>query len=334
MSPLQRRHGLAVLTRVRSHVDAGDLPGAQELLSEILAEIPADPRKARPAEAEAVVLQTGVLLSLGEPHAARGWAAYGHTCLRRLYGDRDRRTLHSLGLLAAVLTRVGAHSRAVQRYQELIELFSELDGPQSERALAAQADLATVEHARGQCQAGRARLSMVIQQHQQVFGTRHPVGIRMIARLAAMWRDCGEVDHAQALLTQARAFATGLPPEIHDLLSAVETAPPAEAHVCSGQPLPEVPLPPAVLKVPGPIDEDTLLMPVAESPFGRPFSTLSYLPAHPELVAWEPSPRTDDDAPEPSWRLSPATMALVAAIIGIVAITVLFLLLVSAAKTS
>src|SRR5687768_13500401 len=118
--PLERRHGVAVLQRARSHVDAGDLPAAQELLSQALKALPQDPRKARPVEAEWVALQTGVLLSLGEPYAARGWAAYGHAAFYRLYGERDRRTLHALGLLGAVLTRVGAHGRAAQQYQRLI----------------------------------------------------------------------------------------------------------------------------------------------------------------------------------------------------------------------
>lgn len=332
MPPLQRRHGLAVLSRVRSHVDDGDLAGAQELLTELLAALPADPRKARPSQAEAVVLQTGVLLSLGEPHAARGWASYGHLALRRLYGERDRRTLHALGLLAAVLTRVGSHGRAAQRYQNLIEYFTELEGPQSARVLAARADLATVEHARGQCAAGRSGLTAVIQEHHSLFGTANAISVRMLARLAAMWRDCGELDHAQALLTQAHAYAAGLPSEVHQLLALVATAPADSSHVCGE--VPDASLPPAVLTVPGPVDEDTVLVPVVESPFGRPFSTMSYLPAHPELVAWEPPPRTEGELRAPGWRPTPATMALVAAIIGIVAITVLFLLLVSAAKTS
>jgi hypothetical protein len=329
MPPLQRRHSLAVLNRARSHVDAGDLVAAQELISELVSALPDDPRKARPAEAEAVALQAGVLLSLGEPQAARGWAAYAHIAFRRLYGERDGRSLHSLGLLAAVLTRVGAHGRAAQRYQHLIELFNDLEGARSPRALAARADLATVEHARGQCEKGRQGLAGVIAEHEQENGPGHPVGVRMLARLAIMWRDCGEIDHANALLEQAWRRAPG---ELHDLLNAVAASVPAENHVCRTEPLPETPLPPPELTVLSPVDEDTVLVPVVESPFVRPFSTLSYLPAHPELVAWEP-PAAHESAPvKPGWQLSPSTMALVAAIIGIVAITVLFLLLVSAAR--
>ncbi|MFD0592898.1 hypothetical protein ACFQZ4_10330 [Catellatospora coxensis] len=99
--------GEHVVARAREHVAAGTLAAAHDLLSAALGTVPADPAQATPVVAEAVVLQTGVLLGLGEPYAARGWAAYGFAAARALYGERDRRTLHALGLLAAVLARVG-----------------------------------------------------------------------------------------------------------------------------------------------------------------------------------------------------------------------------------
>jgi len=318
--PLQRRHGVATLNRARAHVDAGELDAAQELLSQMLATLPADARKARPAEAEAVVLQTGVLLSLGEPHAARGWAAYGHATFRRLYGDRDRRTLHSLGLLAAVLTRVGAHGRAAQRYQHLIEIFTELEGPRSEKTLAARADLATVEHARGHCVKARNDLAGVIAEHQAAFGTVHVVSVRMLARLAGMYRDCGDPDRAVALLDQARSNAIGLPGEIIDLLTVASRAKADADHVCEAPAPADVETPPAQIAV-------------REAPIARPFSTVSYLPEHPRLVAWEvPRPQRAEKAP--ARRMSPATMALLAAIIGIVAVTVLFVIVISSVSGS
>lgn len=283
----------------------------------MLATLPPDARKARPAEAEAVVLQTGVLLSLGEPHAARGWAAYGHATFRRLYGDRDRRTLHSLGLLAAVLTRVGAHSRAAQRYQHLVDIYSELEGPRSEKALAARADLATVEHARGHCARARRELADVVAEHEAAFGSVHPVGVRMLVRLAGMYRDCHEPDRATALLDQARSNAIGLPGEIVDILTAASRAGPNPDHVC---------------EVPAPVDVVvTTEVTVREAPGTRPFSTFSYLPEHPLLVAWE-LPTVQRPVRPPAKRLSPATMALLAAIVGIVAVTVLFVMLISSVR--
>jgi tetratricopeptide (TPR) repeat protein len=312
--PLQRRHGVASLNRARAHVDAGELAAAQELLSQMLATLPADARKARPAEAEAAVLQTGVLLSLGEAHAARGWAAYGHATFRRLYGDRDRRTLHSLGLLAAVLNRVGAHGRAAQRYEHLIQLYTELEGPHSERTLAARADLATVDHARGHCVQARRDLANIIADHQAAFGLVHPVSVRMLARLAGMYRDCGEQAQARSLLDQARANAVGLPAEIVDLLSVAVRVKPDTDHVC------EV--------VAADVETPRTEIAVREAPIARPFSTFSYLPEHPRLVAWE-VPRLVRVDKAPARRMSSSTMALVAAVIGIVAVAVLFVIVVS-----
>lgn len=303
----------------------------------MLATLPADPRNARPAEAEAVALQTGVLLSLGEAHAARGWAAYGHATYRRLYGDHDRRTLHTLGLLAAVLTRVGAHGRAAQRYQHLIEIFTKLDGHHSERTLAARADLATVEHARGHCVAARRLLETVIDEHQAAFGVAHPVGVRMRARLAAMWRDCDDPVRARAMLAQARADAAGLGPQILDLLDTADGTAADPQHVCGAREPAESPLAETTGADEGPAGSGDLIPRqkgpvVPESPLGPPFSTVSYLPAHPLLVAWEPLPPERAPVKSVSRQISPSTFALVAAIIGIVAVVVLFLLLVSAVR--
>src|SRR5689334_17925147 len=196
--------GEHVVARAREHVAAGTLSAAHDLLSAALGTVPSDPAQATPVIAEAVVLETGVLLGLGEPYAARGWAAYGFAASRALYGERDRRTLHALGLLAAVLARVGVHARAVQRYLDLIAAYTELDGADSDRVLAARGDLATVEHAQGHCVSARLRLATVIDEHRRSHGAAHPVGIRMQLRLAAMWRDCGGFNDAHELLAEAR----------------------------------------------------------------------------------------------------------------------------------
>ncbi|GHJ44515.1 hypothetical protein Cs7R123_18570 [Catellatospora sp. TT07R-123] len=232
--------GESVLARARERIAAGSLSAAHELLTEALTTMPPDPMAAGPYVAEAVVLQTGVLLGLNEPHAARGWAAYGFTAHRGLYGDRDRRTLHALGLLAAVLTRVGRHTRAAQRYRELITAYAELEGPDSDRVLAAKADLATVEHAVGDCLSARLRLANVIAEYQQRHGKVHPVAIRMQARLAAMWRDCGRFDDAHELLSEARRYAAllGADDPVHALLATAASAEADLKHACGGEMVP------------------------------------------------------------------------------------------------
>lgn len=371
--------GVEVLAHARAMIELGELAAAQEELDDALVAVPADPTTADPTAAEAVALQTGVLLGLGEPYAARGWAAYGYAAHRTLYGDRDRRTLHALGLLAAVLARVGVHGRATQRYGDLITIFTELDGPNSDRVLAARADLATVEHARGHCATARMRLANVVAEHQHLHGPAHPVGIRMLARLAAMWRDCDDFDHAHSLLAEARQHAAGLSADdpVHRLLARAVRAPADQRHVCGSGAIPDTPVSPAELTMlpdaggqpgaqptaphhrephdqPGyepplrvaadfaadaPSEQWDHLTPAPYEPVpllltSRPFSTMSYLPPHPELLSAPPRPRrSPPGAPAPApRRMTQSTLVLVAACIGIVAVTALFLLLISVAR--
>ncbi|WP_155375694.1 hypothetical protein [Catellatospora vulcania] len=241
--------GEHVVARAREHIAAGTLSAAHDLLSAALGTVPADPAQATPVVAEAVVLQTGVLLGLGEPYAARGWAAYGFAASRALYGERDRRTLHALGLLAAVLARVGVHARAVQRYLDLIAAYTELDGADSDRVLAARGDLATVEHAQGHCVSARLRLATVIDEHRRAHGAAHPVGIRMQLRLAAMWRDCGGFNDAHELLAEAREDAAGLDPAdpVHTMITTAGRAVADPRHQCGVGLIPDAPISPVEL---------------------------------------------------------------------------------------
>ncbi|GAA2386726.1 hypothetical protein [Catellatospora methionotrophica] len=241
-----------MVARAREHVAAGSLSAAHDLLSAALGTVPSDPAEATPVVAEAVVLETGVLLGLGEPYAARGWAAYGFAASRALYGARDRRTLHALGLLAAVLARVGVHARAAQRYLDLIAAYAELDGPDGDRVLAARGDLATVEHAQGQCVKARLGLATVIDEHRRRHGAAHPVGIRMQLRLAAMWRDCGGFNDAHELLTEAREDAAGLDPAdpVHTMITAASRAVADPRHRCGVGLMPQAPISPVELTRP------------------------------------------------------------------------------------
>ena len=133
-----------------------------------------------------------MLVALGEPHSARGWAAFAYAATTRLHGRSDPRTVSAAATLAAVLHRVGSHSRAARLYQEVILELTAQDGPESLRVLAAHADLATVEYARGQCRSARDRLQDAWELHREVYGDGHPSGIKMLARLGAMQRDCGQ----------------------------------------------------------------------------------------------------------------------------------------------
>ncbi|MET8356959.1 tetratricopeptide repeat protein [Micromonospora sp. NPDC005171] len=197
--------GFGELTDQAHHlVSSGDLAGAQQLLSDALTDADPRPANATPELAEAASLQARVLIALGEPHSARGWAAFAYAATTRLHGRSDPRTVAAAATLAAVLHRVGSHSRAARLYQEVIIELTAQDGPESLRVLAAHADLATVEYARGQCTVARDRLQDAWELHREVYGDGHPSGIKMLARLGAMQRDCGQFAEAHDNLALAR----------------------------------------------------------------------------------------------------------------------------------
>lgn len=185
-------------------VSSGDLAGAQQLLSDALSDADPHPDNASPELAEAASLQARVLVALGEPHSARGWAAFAYAAALRLHGPSDPRTVAAAATLAAVLHRVGSLARAARLYSDVIIELTASDGPESLRVLAAHADLATVEYARGQCEVARDRLQDAWELHREVYGDGHPSGIKMLARLGSMQRDCGEFADAHDNLALAR----------------------------------------------------------------------------------------------------------------------------------
>ncbi|GAB4058664.1 hypothetical protein [Catellatospora paridis] len=226
------------LARARELVSRLDFPAAQQQLREQLALAHQDPRHADATEADTAALYAGVLLHLGEPHAARSWAAYAHTAAQALHGDLDRRTLHALGVLAVCLHRTGALDHAADLYRDLVRDLSTADGPDADRTLSARADAAGVEHARGSCADGRRQLSEVLAAHLSRHGPGHPVNLRMTIRLAGMWRDCGDFDQAHALLATAREQAATLPADddVHRLLQAAVRARAQTDHRCGTAP--------------------------------------------------------------------------------------------------
>ncbi|MEU1398218.1 tetratricopeptide repeat protein [Micromonospora zamorensis] len=257
--------GFGELTDQAHHlVSAGDLAGAQQLLSDALTDADPRPANATGELAEAASLQARVLVALGEPHSARGWAAFAYAATTRLHGRSDPRTVAAAATLAAVLHRVGSHSRAARLYQEVIIELTAQDGPESLRVLAAHADLATVEYARGQCTVARDRLQDAWELHREVYGDGHPSGIKMLARLGAMQRDCGQFAEAHDNLALARELCRQHLPADDPLAAQVATLARAAAnpdHACADDPptARDTPVVPAARVPPhrdGPADSD------------------------------------------------------------------------------
>ncbi|MFI9643144.1 tetratricopeptide repeat protein [Micromonospora sp. NPDC051925] len=235
--------GFGELTLQAQHlVSAGDLAGAQRLLADALTDADPRPDHASPELAEAAGLQARLLVTLGEPHSARGWAAFAYAASSRLHGISDQRTISTAATLAAVLHRVGSDARAARLYSEVILELTAHDGPESLRVLAAHADLATVEYARGQCAQARERLQDAWELHREVYGDGHASGIKMLARLGAMQRDCGRFDEAHDNLALARELARqhlAADDPLARQVAALARAAADPDHVCDDEPTPE-----------------------------------------------------------------------------------------------
>ena len=227
---------LADLTaRAQSLTSAGDLTEAHRVLSDALAPVDVDPLRATPELAEAAALHARILITLGDPYAARAWAGFAQAAQHRLHGPRDERTLAATAAPAAVLHRVVSHARAADLYRDIVEQLTATDGPDSARVLAAEADLATAEHAGGHCAAARTRLAEAWRRHRDLYGDAALASIKMLARLGAMERECGLGAVSRDHLTLAQELCARYLPGEHPLTVQVATlarAPVSGRHVC------------------------------------------------------------------------------------------------------
>jgi hypothetical protein len=228
---------LAELTaRAQTLTSAGDLVGARRVLARVLDPAAAsDPRQAGPDLAMAAALHARILIALGDTQSARQWAAFAHAAEERLHGPHDERTVAAAATHGAVLHRIGQHGQAAQVYHQLVSDLTEVDGPDSPRVLAAEADLATAEHAAGQCTAARTRLADALLRHRRRFGDAAPAGIKMLARLGAMERECGRDAESREHLAQAQELCARYLPADHPLVrqvGALAVATASGRHAC------------------------------------------------------------------------------------------------------
>ncbi|AEV87666.1 Ephrin type-A receptor 10 [Actinoplanes sp. SE50] len=251
---------LAELTaQAQSLSSAGDLAGARAVLAEVLRSADADPRRATAELATAAALFARVLIALGDPQSARLWAAFAHAAEEQLHGTRDERTIAAAALHAAVLHRIGQYGRAALVYHDLVGELAHVDDPDAPRVLAAEADLATAEHAAGHCAAARARLTDAWRRHRRRYGEESPAGIKMLARLGAMERECGRDAASRDHLATALRLSHEYLPADHPL--ALQAAALADGersgrHTCGRMTRPSR-------------DDDTELRPGGFRPFPR-----------------------------------------------------------------
>ena len=227
---------LAELTaRAQTLTSAGDLVAARNVLARVLDPSDTDPLLASPDLATAAALHARILIALGEPHAARMWAGFAHAAEERLHGPDDERTIAAAATHAAVLARIGNHGQAAEIYHDVVQQLTVRDGRDSTRVLAAEADLATAEHAAGHCSAARSRLVQAWTRHRQVYGDAEANGIKMLARLGAMERECGALIESREHLGLAQELCARYLPADHPLVrqvAALASAAVSGKHVC------------------------------------------------------------------------------------------------------
>ncbi|GAA4171033.1 hypothetical protein GCM10022251_65770 [Phytohabitans flavus] len=325
--------GLAEVTaRAYDLFEAGDLSAAQLLLNNALTAADTDPGNASSALAEAATLYSRVLVGLGEPHSARIWATFAYEAESRLNGPSHERAIRAAATLASVLHRIGNHADSAALYGAVIEGLTAQEGPESPQVLAAHADLATVEYARGECDIARARLAEAWDMTREAYGDAHPAGIRMLARLGAMERDCGHFTEAHQHLSHARELTRVYLEPDHPLVAQITSlsrAPANPHHNCGGPALTTAPADDEAYPGLQDLDGSPLDLPPApgEAPPDRPQS-----PVPPDVAETWPPDETASRLPvhvprqrRRRGRNQPAplvTGALVAAVIGAVAVVV------------
>lgn len=302
---------LADLTaRAQTLSSAGDLRGAREVLDHALDPGDTDPQRATPDLAAAAALHAKILIMLGDAHAARIWAGFAHAAEERLHGPHDDRTLSAAALHAAVLARVGNHGRAAQLYHDLVRELIAREGPDSHQVLSAEADLATAEHAAGHCTAARDRLGRAATRYRQVYGDATPNGIKMLARLGAMERECGRLAESHQHLALAQELCARHLPADHPLvgqIAALAAAAASGRHVCGRvrrsegpapaerAPAPIPPAAPALIPPAGPARKSPA-EPARTRPAAPPYPVPPPASESPPIPA--PRPQDDDTWPQ------------------------------------
>ncbi len=205
-------------------VVAGELPAALEVLRSALSGVAPDRAAPDPGLVDAGRLYAAVLACLGETYSAAPWSAYAHAAARTLEDPSGPLPLRADVVHAFVLRATGYLPASLTLYRDLVTRIQARYGPYARPALAGQADLAVALHAAGECVPARRAMHRAYFTHRDTFGPADEVGIRMLARLGAMTRDCGDFEKAHQYFDTAKALCARHLPEGHPLVATVTAA--------------------------------------------------------------------------------------------------------------
>lgn len=157
------------------------------------------------ALAEAASVYASILIAAGTPDLAPPWADLAQRVYGTGLGPPTAAALQAESVLGQVWTSLGMHDRAVEVYADLAHRLPAYLGPDHRQVFNGTADYAAALHRVSHCAVARTLLADCCRAHVAIFGPEDRDGIKMLARLGAMTRDCQDFDGAHAQFTEARA---------------------------------------------------------------------------------------------------------------------------------
>ncbi|MDG4784992.1 tetratricopeptide repeat protein [Micromonospora sp. WMMD1102] len=184
---------LADLTeRVRQLIDRGQLAAAADVLHTALSPVITSTTAPDNDRAQAAHLLAQLLVQTGQPNLGLRFADYARRAHRFLHGDDADATLSATHLLATAHRHAGNVEDAYRIFRRLTAELTALDGRDALRTLRAQANLAVVLHAKGQCTRAHTMLVDAVTTLQRAHPDETRVAGRMLAHLTAMQHACGQ----------------------------------------------------------------------------------------------------------------------------------------------
>ncbi|MEU5943097.1 tetratricopeptide repeat protein [Micromonospora sp. NPDC047548] len=220
-----------VLIRAEHLLTSGRREAAAALLRPALAQVHPDVVPA--AAVGAAVLYAHTLAGAGHPAAAVDWAGWAHVRSRHRHGQDHLTTVRALRVHASALLTTGRARLSAAGYRGLITTLTTPVGPGHQHTLAARADLAVALHRAEVCATAHAELTdawHTRRAHTDNTDDTDELAVRMLTRLAGMYRDCANPYRATGCYRRALHRAHhSLRQQVHEAPPASRRAPPTRA---------------------------------------------------------------------------------------------------------
>ncbi|MBX6748668.1 MAG: ParA family protein [Micromonosporaceae bacterium] len=196
------------LDDVRAHLDRGGHRQALAAAYPTVVRVEQDPASASSEDWQLVTMYALATAYRGDPRRAVACATSAYRALCALHGPFDEAAMSAQRALAVAQQAAGDLLGAVRTAEAVWALSERTRGTTAVLTLLAAADLAAAQHRVGRCDEALRLMESTVDTYVTRYG-HDATGIRMLARLGAMIRDCGDFDRGHELLGQARRLAQG-----------------------------------------------------------------------------------------------------------------------------